>query len=219
MNGTLADFARHIGVNKSSVTRAVQAGRIAREPDGSIDFDKALAAWHAAAAGRGDVAARHAAHRGSAIPAAQPGKKTAPGGRDSPPAGNGAAGLDGMAIDDGGRAKAKAALMHYENSSLKLEMALRRALRYELAAVRREAAGLGAIVRAGIERVIDTCAPRLAAAHDDLDRRRIIGKEIARLRWVIKREAPRALRRMRESGQGAAAKKAGAGGTANGGGE
>ena len=62
-----------------------------------------------------------------------------------------------------------------------------------------------------IERVIDQTAPRLAAAANDLERRRIVEKETRRLRWVVKRELPRALRRMREAGQGA---KVGAGGTA-----
>lgn len=99
--------------------------------------------------------------------------------------------------DGSSRAKAKALLMHYENSTLKLEMALRRGLRFERAAVRRESAGLGAILRAGIERVIDQTAPRLAACANDLQRRQILDKEIARLRHIIKRELPRALRRMR----------------------
>jgi len=116
-------------------------------------------------------------------------------------------------MDDGGRAKAKQALMHYENSIIKLEMALRRGMRYEKAAARREATSLGALLRAGIERVIDQTAPRLAAAHGhggELERRRILEKEIKRLRWIIKRELPRSLRRMKEQGAG----KVGAGGTA-----
>ena len=53
------------------------------------------------------------------------------------------------------------------------------------------------MLRAGIERVIDQTAPRLAACANDLQRRQILDKEIARLRHIIKREMPRALRRMR----------------------
>lgn len=197
MNGTLADFARHIGVNKSSVTRAVQAGRIAREADGSIDFDKALAAWHANAAGNVGVAARHAAHRGAAIPKAHPEQKNAP----AAPFGESTAPSNAsLGLDDSGRAKAKTLLLHFENSAIKLEMALRRGLRFERGAVKREAFALGAMVRAGIERVIDQTAPRLAAAGDDLERRRILEKEIKRLRWMLRREMPRALRRMKEAG-------------------
>ena len=81
-------------------------------------------------------------------------------------------------------------------------MALRRGLRLDLAAVRRESTGLGAMLRAGVERVIDQTAPRLAAAGTDAERRRILDGEINRLRWIIKRELPRALRRMRQAGAG-----------------
>jgi hypothetical protein len=203
MTGNQQDLARHLGVNKSSVCRAVKAGRITAEADGSYDFAKCTAAWHAGAGGRTDVAARHAAQRGAAIPKPQANAET-------PPAAEFTQSAASLGVDDSGRAKAKAATMHYENSAIKLEMALRRGLRYERAAARREAAGLGALLRAGVERVIDQTAPRLAAAGNDLERRRIVEREIRRLRWVFKRELPRSLRRMKEQGAG----KVGAGGTA-----
>ena len=79
-------------------------------------------------------------------------------------------------------------------------MALRRGLRLERGAVKREAAALGALVRAGVERVIDQTAPRIAAATNELQRRQIIDGEIRRLRWIIKRELPKALRRMQDDG-------------------
>lgn len=199
MKGTRADFAKHLGVNRSTVTRAVDAGRIHLEADGTIDFEKATAAWHASAGGRADVAARHAAQRGSAIPDSQPGQKNAPAARFDEP---GIDGLDSDGLADGQRAHAKALLMRFENEIIKIEMALRRGLRFERAAVRREAASLGATLRAGLERVIDQCAPRLAASQDATERRRVIEKETRRLRWIIKREIPRALRRMKDAGQG-----------------
>ena len=99
---------------------------------------------------------------------------------------------------------AKVALLHFENSAIKLEMALRRGLRLERAAIKREAHGLGAMLRAGVERVIDQTAPRLAAADSDLQRRQIVDAEIRRLRWIIKRELPRALRRMKDAGKAGA---------------
>ena len=55
-------------------------------------------------------------------------------------------------------------------------------------------------------------APRLAVMTNDLDRRRLLDAELRRLRWMVKSEIPRALRRMRASGQ--AGVKVGAGGTA-----
>ena len=63
-----------------------------------------------------------------------------------------------------------------------------------------------------VERVIDQTAPRLAVMTNDLDRRRLLDAELRRLRWMVKSEIPRALRRMRASGQAGA--KVGAGGTA-----
>ena len=75
---------------------------------------------------------------------------------------------------------------------------------------KRDRANRGDLMEYGIERVIDQTAPRLAAAGNDLERRRIVEREIRRLRWMWKRELPRALRRMKEQGAG----KVGAGGTA-----
>ncbi len=199
MTGNQQDLARYLGVNKSSVSRAVKAGRLVAEADGSFDFDKCAAAWHATSGGRGDVAARHAAQRGGDIPKAQPARENAP-----------AADFAQVEAAADGKRGAKAALMHYENSAIKLEMALRRGLRFDLAAAKREGLALGAMLRAGIERVIDQTAPRLAAAGNELDRRLIIDREIRRLRWMLKRELPRGLRRIKEAGA-----KVGAGRTAD----
>lgn len=42
-----AEYARHRGVSRPAVTKAVQAGRIPLEPDGRIDPMRADAAWRA----------------------------------------------------------------------------------------------------------------------------------------------------------------------------
>jgi len=199
MTGNQSDLARYLGVNKSTISRAIKAGRLVAEPDGMFDLEKNAARWHQTAGGRSDVAARHAAQRGAAIPQGQSAHENATAGHDA----SAMAGIDAMAGQgDSNRAKAKTILLHYENAAIKLEMALRRGLRLDLAAVRRESTGLGAMLRAGIERVIDQTAPRLAAAETDAERRRILDGEINRLRWIIKRELPRALRRMRQAGTG-----------------
>lgn len=185
-------FARQLGFAKSRITQLKQAGRIVMAADGkSVDVEASIARINATAdPGRVDVAERHAAGRvaaGKAEPAV-------PSVKESLTDQN----IDaGLGAETTGRAKAKALLMHYENSSLKLEMALRRGLRFERAAVQREAASLGAMLRAGIERVIDQTAPRLAAAGNDLQRRQIVEGELRRLKAMLKREMPRALRRMR----------------------
>lgn len=184
-----AEFARQIGYDKSRITQLKRAGRIVMSADGRlVDVEASIARMaETADPGRMDVTERHAANRASA------GKVAAAASIPAPPPSIPDAGLG---LEPTGRAKAKAALMHYENGILKLEMALRRGLRFERSAVKREATGLGALVRAGIERVIDQTAPRLAAAGNELERRIILDKELKRLRWMIKRELPRALRRM-----------------------
>jgi hypothetical protein len=58
--------------------------------------------------------------------------------------------------------------------------------------IRAIAAGL----RGALERLVDLAAPRLAITGDTAERRRILAKEIASLRREIKREFPRAMRRL-----------------------
>lgn len=197
--GNDTEFARFLGVNKSSVSRARKAGRLVLTGDGRVEFEASAKKWHETAGGRTDVAARHAANRGAAIPTPHPSQKNAPAAR-----GEATAGIDDESAAATTRASAKTALLHYENSLIKLEMAMRRGLRLDRQAVGKEAHGLGAMLRAGVERVIDQTAPRLAATADENQRRRIIEAEVGRLRWVILRELPRALRRMKEAGKAAA---------------
>lgn len=188
---TRAAFARRLGFDRSRITQLAGQGRVVLTPDGKlIEVEASLARMAATAdPGRMDVVERHAAERAS--------KGVAPSAAPIPAP---ELSSDGLGIDPSGRARAKALRMHYENSTLKLEMGLRRGLRYERAAVRRESGSLGAMLRAGIDRVIDQTAPRLAAASNDLERRIILDKEIRRLRWAMKREMPRALRRMKDAG-------------------
>jgi hypothetical protein len=206
---TRAAFARRIGINKSNVTRAAQAGRIVLTPGGMVDVEKSIERWYATKGGRDDVAARHAESRGAVGSVAQPTAENGTAGRETATA----AQPDVAPSGDGGtRTRYKAMGLHFENQSIKLEMALRRGLRYPVALVKREALGIGSSFRAAVERVIDQTAPRLAVMPDDLSRRRLIDAELRRLRWMIKSELPKALRRMRASGQAGA--KVGAGGAA-----
>ena len=196
-----AAFARRLGVNKSTITRAAEAGRIVLTQRGQVEVEKSLERWHATKGARSDVSARHAEKRGADIPEAGHGQENAPKGRKTAGADAGAAdSLPGVEQPGGTRARYKLAALHYENQSLKLEMALRRGLRYPLALVKQEAGGIGATVRAAIERIIDQTAPRLAVMRDDIERRRLIDAEVRRVRWMLKRELPRALRRMRAAG-------------------
>ena len=210
---TKAAFARRIGINKSNVTRAAQAGRIVLTPGGMVDVEKSVQRWYETKGGRDDVAARHAENRQAVGQGPQPKAENGTAARftatPAQPAGEGNATAAGSGET---RTRYKAVAMQYENQSIKLEMALRRGLRYPLALVKRESLGIGSSLRAAVERVIDQTAPRLAVMTNDLDRRRLLDAELRRLRWMVKSEIPRALRRMRASGQAGA--KVGAGGTA-----
>ncbi len=220
---TKAAFARRIGINKSNVTRAAQAGRIVLTPGGMVDVEKSVQRWYETKGGRDDVAARHAENRGAVgpMPQAKGENGTAARFTATPAQPAGEAGATSATAAGGGetRTRYKAVAMQYENQSIKLEMALRRGLRYPLALVKRESLGIGSSLRAAVERVIDQCAPRLAVMTNDLDRRRLLDAELRRLRWMVKSEIPRALRRMRASGQAGVkvpngTQRAGAGGTA-----
>lgn len=189
-----AAFARRIGIHKSNVTRAAQAGRIVLTVNGQVDVEKSLERWKATKGSRDDVAARHAESRGADVALAQP------------EGGNGTAGLNSSATpatdvqpaeEAEGRMQYKTAVLYFENASIKLEMALRRGQRYPLVLVKREALGLGSTVRAAMERIIDQTAPRLAVMTSDQDRRRLIEAELRRVQWMVKQELPRSLRRMR----------------------
>lgn len=186
-----SDFAKRLGVNKSTVTRYAQAGRLV-EKDGRVLVEESLAKIAATQGHRGDVAARHAKIRGAEIPAPQQDGKNA-----SKEAGQ-VAGEEDALPPAGGRQRYQTLELHYENQQIKLEMALRRGLRFPREAVKREASGIGSTIRAALERLIDLTAPQLAAERSDTERARLIRIELKRVRWMVKREFPRAMRRMKQ---------------------
>lgn len=67
-----ADFARRQGVNRSTVTRWAETGRIVLAGDG-VDVEASLRRLAETAGARPDVADRHAAARGGALPTAAAG--------------------------------------------------------------------------------------------------------------------------------------------------
>lgn len=208
---TKAAFARRLGVNKSTITRAAQAGRLVLE-GGKVNVERSLAQWHATAgAVRPDMVAHWAVQRGAQLPAPQPGAENALTPDLASLPGIVALGLPlqqltapgaSTAITDAGeelsRTHYKALTLQYENASIKLDIALRRHQRYALPAVRRESRALGATLRASVERLIDQTAPRLAAARDPAARLGLLQAECASVQAAMRKEFVRALRRLRE---------------------
>jgi hypothetical protein len=195
MRETPAAFARRLGIHKSTVSRAIAAGRLVL-CDGLIDVAENLQRWQDTKAGtRPDVAARHAAIRTPANPECPPSPETAP---------------DGPAEDqqEGQGATLPAAgeqtLAHYaqsllaaQNSLSRLAVQLRTHKRYPLESISREAHALGATLRGALERLVDQLAPRIAVQATDADRQHLLSSEAWRVRSLLRRELPRALRRLR----------------------
>lgn len=198
-----AAFARRLGWNRSTVTRAAQAGRLVLVGN-RVDVEASLARLKATEGGRTDVAARHAAERAAVAPQAIAAPGNAPAPAQAPRTGENTApappDADG-ATDGGSRARYKAMVLHFENQQIKLGMAMARGLRFTRQDVAREAAALGAIVRSAVERVIDQTAPRLAVMTEPERRRVLLATELRAVRHALRAEFPRALRRLRSAQQ------------------
>lgn len=170
-----SQFAAHIGQSRQHVSKLKAAGRLVMYR-GRVRVAESIARIAATEAGREDVKERHAKQR-----AAAPSQE-----------------IDLGEQSAGSRAKFKAMALHYENQQIKLEMALRRGLRFEVEAMKREAHGLGNTLRAALERLIDQTAPRLAMLKTRHERLRLLQNESTALRRLIKNEFPRGLRRMKK---------------------
>ena len=192
---TRAQFARRLGVNRSTVTRAVQDGRLVLTDTGRILVEPSLCRWHETKGGRTDVEARHAQYRGEGAPvAAMDGENATESREITDKAQSAVSETEGK----GGRAKFKALALDFENQAIRLEIALRQFQRYPLAAIEKEGAAIGGVVRSVLERLIDQTAPRLASLPSPDDRRRLLEAEVRAARRAVNGEFPRALRRLRE---------------------
>lgn len=198
-----AAFARRLGIHKSSVTRAIAAGRLILGEDGLLDVDDNLQRWASTRSGtRPDVAARHEAKRqasGRAEPVA-PVIAAAKPSVDSEP----------FSGETGTRPYWEARRLTAQNNLVKLGMALRAHRCYPREDIRREALTIGATLRASLERLVDQTAPRLAIMSEPSARLALLREETARLRAILNAEFPRALRRLRTRADKIGSSEAGA---------
>lgn len=174
-------FARQQGWAPSYITKLVAQERIVLDATGKVLVEASLKKLKATAGSRSDVAARNASER-----------KVKKANRQNPAALM--VTLD--ALPDGSRAKYKADTISYENQLQRLNMALAQGLRFDNRAVRDESSGIGNTLRAAIERLIDTTAPRLAIAKTLEERERILQLELAAMRKTMKNAFPRAFLRL-----------------------
>ena len=186
---TRAEFARRLGVHRSIITRAAQAGRLVLAEDGQrVEVEASLARWHGSHGGRSDVAARHAAHRGREVPQASGVAGVAPGVTEAQ--------QDGAGDTDQSRTRYKAMVVQARNSAKKLRMAVSRRLRFSRESAEIEARGIGASVRGGVERMVDLLTPQIAVARDQVARMEIFEAGVAELRRSFRKEGVRAMRRI-----------------------
>ncbi|WP_018875267.1 hypothetical protein [Thioalkalivibrio sp. ALJ8] len=203
---TRAAFARELGVNKSTVTRLAQAGRLVLDGRGRVVVAASIQRIQATAGGRTDVAARHAEERGRAIlGATAPATPAATAAEESPELdseGEGAAApAGGEPLDpESGqpmRTVYKARALAAENARTRVELDLQAGRRYARETVEREAHHIGQTLRASLERMSDVLAPQLATL-DPSQRRAVLDSEAAAQRRILKRELARSQRRIRK---------------------
>ena len=217
---TPAAFARRLGVHKSTISRAISAGRLVLD-GGFLDVDASLRLWQATKPGlRPDVLARHAAKRSPAMPGAMlpaPAPRSAPEDAAAAEAADDDAATDLDRLlggdEDGESAQPAAAagaprladytqaLLASQNALARLSIQLRTHKRYPADAIYDEAQALGATLRGALERLVDQTAPRLAVQRDPAARRALLVEQVKALGRTLRREMPRALRRLRLAGK------------------
>ena len=205
-------------MHKSTISRAIAAGRLHLD-GGFLDVGASLRLWESTKPGlRPDVQARHAAKRTPAMAEAGPACATPRGvpqrhGEDVEPVADDdrdvVAGLPELPADGADAAAAGAprladytqALLASQNALARLVIQLRTHKRYPADAIHDEAQSLGATLRGALERLVDQTAPRLAVQADPAARRALLDEQVRALGRTLRREMPRALRRLRLAGK------------------
>jgi hypothetical protein len=160
-------FARRLGVHKSQITRAAQAGRLVLTADGRVEVEASIPLWYATKGSRDDVAARHAAQRGAGAANAgaagltgQGAGESAANGLDSHPATGGA-----TAATDGALETRAAAQARKESAGADL-LELERAQKLGALIAREDADAamkfIGGALRAALDIMPDQTAPLVA---------------------------------------------------------
>jgi predicted DNA-binding protein (UPF0251 family) len=191
-----AAFARRLGVHKSTVSRAIAAGRLVLV-SGQLEIADSLRRWDDTKPGtRPDVLARHAAKRKLVDVVACPAAEIAPRAPES------------AAMEDSGEefesddaaltiAVYRKQTMQAENNLAKLATHLRTGRAIPLQKLISEAQSLGSNLRQALERLVDQTAPRLAATQDNANRNFLLSAEIRFLRRTMQKQFIRSLKNLR----------------------
>lgn len=150
MTETKSQFAKRLGVNKSTITRYDQAGRLVLAPNGKVKVEESLALIAATKGARGDVSEKHGQMHPSVVQSVTEGESVA---EDDMNATVGTVGVD--------RARYKQAALMFGNNMLKIEMGLVNGTLVSKSYVADRASKDGRSFRIGMERLIDNLAPIL----------------------------------------------------------
>lgn len=203
---TQSAFARRLGCDRARVTRMKQRGELVGE-DGrvmspksglKINVEASLARMADMGVGqqRPDVAERHAAARGKALETSAPaGARAAASHAEE----DGEPPIEGESGEESGLARNQRVALHYQNGLAKIDMALKMGNRFMRRDVVAEGREVGNALRAALERMIDQTAPRLALEGDPDSRARLIADQAAKVRALVNRQFPAALRRLRDA--------------------
>lgn len=169
---TKSDFAKRLGVNKSTITRAAQQGRLVLNADGLVLINESIEKWQATQGARNDVAERHARERGHSIkngvrdyisqPQAQ---KTAQPQTQQTTRTDEDEDLSATTETVGAdRAQYKALKLRYENNILKLKEGLARGQVIEKEQLADQLNQKAKAIKSGLENLIDNLSPQLGNA-------------------------------------------------------
>jgi len=145
---TKAAFARHLGINKSTITRWGKAGRLVLAENGKVKVEASLAKIKATEGHRSDLKEKHAVGRGHAIKVSD---------EDEMQATEAEIGKD--------RAYYQAITVDMKNRQLRLEQTLKDGERVEKSSVQDQLAQIGKQLKQNVERTIDNLAPQLVKSN------------------------------------------------------
>ena len=162
MTETKAQFAKRLGVNKSTVTRYGQAGRLVLAPNGKVKVEESLHLINATKGHRIDVSEKHGQmHASVAVNATE-------GVSDD----DMSATVEMVGFD---RATLKAQTLTYGNKVLELEAAKAAGSMLDKEEFLKQVGQAGKAFRVGMERLIDNLAPVLVNVHGTDARMAAIG--------------------------------------------
>jgi hypothetical protein len=165
MTETKAQFAKRLGVNKSTVTRYGQAGRLVLAPNGKVKVEESLRLINATKGHRIDVSQLHGQkHQGL--------QNDATGVADD----DMSATVETVGMD---RATLKAQALSYGNKMLELEAAKVEGIILDKEDFLKQVGLSGRSYRIGIERLIDNLAPVLVNVHGAESRLETISRAVS----------------------------------------